>query len=91
VRLLGYSLGFPGAVNINKFCLGSWVKLRFGFAQAIPRGSWLRKGMYGAEFCVFFSFVQALHFDSSKGNQLVSRYQDVVFLDLWIVIFYLLY
>jgi hypothetical protein len=37
-------------------------KLRFGFAQMIPRGSWLRKGMYGAEFCVFSFFCEGLAF-----------------------------
>jgi hypothetical protein len=31
-----YSLGFSGAVNINKFSLGSGAKLRLGFTQAIP-------------------------------------------------------
>jgi hypothetical protein len=64
VRLLRCSLGFPGAVNINKVILGTWAKLRFSLAQAIPGGSWLQR-VCTEQSLVFSSFVQALHLDSS--------------------------
>jgi hypothetical protein len=53
-----HSLGFPGAVYINKVSLAMWAKFRFGLAQVIPGESWLRKVHIEQSFG-FLTFVQA--------------------------------
>jgi hypothetical protein len=41
-----HSLGFPGAVNINKVSLGMWGKITFWLCPGDPKGILVMKGMY---------------------------------------------
>jgi hypothetical protein len=60
VRLIGILLGSLVWLTSTKSVWACGAKLRFGFAQAILRGSWLRKVCVEQSFG-FLSFVQASH------------------------------
>jgi hypothetical protein len=80
-----YSLWTTDAGNIKKVRLGQRAKLCRGFAQAIPRGSWLH--MVCSEQCCVFSFLQELSVCIAQRNQFQSFHYNVAFLDFCVVLF----
>jgi hypothetical protein len=60
VCLIGILLGSLVRLTSTKSVWSCGAKLRFGFAQVIPRGSWLQRVCIEQSFG-FLSFVQALH------------------------------
>jgi hypothetical protein len=85
-----HSLGTTGAVNINKFRLGSGTKLRFGFVQAIPGGSWLQRVCIEQGF-EFSLLCRASCILIAQRNQFESTVITMLFFLIYVLLYFICY